>query len=297
MKKITLITLLLLAVVLSACNYPGSTEAIDQDDSMATEIARILTGTPVTIMLSPTVAEETVEPTTAEPTTAEETQPPATNTPEVIADTATPAPTLTPTLAPTPTLSDGDPALSLGTPSWVDAMDNGNNWLTGADSYTSVKFENGYMKLTAESEIDGWRLSWPKLTDAYLEAKFQTTDCSGSDHYGIMFSSPYESGTDQGYLFGITCDGNYRLRRWNSPNMTTLQNWTDSSAINIGDNAQNTLGVLTNDGKISLYINGQKVKELEENTFPTGLFGIFIGQDNVENLTVWVDQIRYWELQ
>ena len=293
MKKITLIIFVLLALVLSACNYPIVNEnPEDQDNSMATEIARILTGTPVTILISPTVADETGEPTEAEET--EEMEPAATNTPEVVADTATPTPTMTSTIAPTPTLSDGDPALSLGTPDWVDTMDNGNNWMAGADSYTSVKFEDGVMKLTAESDLDGWRLSWPVLTNAYLEAKFQTTDCSGSDHYGIMFSSPYESGTDQGYLFGITCDGRYNLRMWDQPNMTTLESWTDSDAINIGDNAQNTLGVLTDDGTISLYINGEKVKEVEDDTFKTGVFGIFIGSDNVENLTVWVDQIRYW---
>jgi len=76
--------------------------------------------------------------------------------------------------------------------------------------------------------------------------------------------------------------------------MTTLESWTDSNTINIGDNAQNTLGVLTNDGTISLYINGVKVKEVSEGTFKTGLFGIFVGMDNVEDLTIWVDQIRYW---
>ena len=291
MKKITLITLLLFALVLSACNYPGvDAEATEQDDSMATEIARILTGTPVTILISPTADGVTVE-----PSTTEETEPDvATNTPEVIADTATPNPTATPTTTPTANLADTDPALTLGNPDWTDTMDNGNNWLTGADSYTSVKFESGFMKLTAESEVDGWRLSWPVLTDAYLEAKFLTTDCSGTDHYGIMFSSPYESGTNQGYLFGITCDGSYSLRKWNKPNMTTLENWTESDAINIGDNAQNTLGVLTDEGKISLYINGEKVKEVSDNTFPTGVFGIFINSNNVENLTIWVDQIRYW---
>lgn len=289
MKKITLITLLLLALVVSACNFPGVKTTEEQDNSLATEIARILTGTPVTILVSPTAGQPGVEPTDTEEPTVE-----ATDTPEVVADTATPTSTATPTIAPTATLSDTDPALTLGNPDWTDPMDNGNSWLTGEDSYTSVKFEGGYMKLTAKSELDGWRLSWPVLTNAYLEAKFLTTDCSGSDHYGLMFSSPYESGTDQGYLFGITCDGRYSLRKWTKPNMTALVNWTDSDAINIGDNAQNTLGVLTDDGTISLYINGEKVKELSEGAYKTGVFGIFIGMDNVENLTIWVDQVRYW---
>lgn len=295
MKKYSLIVFLLIALALSACNYPIVQEPTEeQDDSMATEIAKILTGTPVTILISPTVGEEVEEPTATLEEVAPE--PTATDTPEVVEDTATPTLTSTPTLAPTPTLSDEDPALTLGTPEWVDSMDNGNNWMTGEDSYTAVKFENGYMKLTALTDLDGWRLSWPVLNNAYLEAKFKTTDCSGSDHYGVMFSSPYESGTDEGYLFGITCDGRYSLREWNQPTMSWLENWTDSDAINIGDDAQNTLGILTDDGTITLYINGEKIKEYQENTYPIGVFGIFVGADNVENLTIWVDQIRYWTI-
>lgn len=292
MKKISLIALLLLALVVSACNYPASQEATTtgQDDTMATEIAKILTGTPVTILITPTADVQGGE--TAAPEATETVA--ASATPEVIADTATPSPTQTPTVAPTATLSDTDPALTLGNPDWVDAMDNGNNWLTGYNEYTSVEFKDGFMKLTAETDLDGWRLSWPVLTDAYLEAKVQAPNCSGSDHFGVMFSSPSGSGTDQGYLFGITCDGRYSLRRWDQPNMSYLVNWTESAALEKGKNVQNTLGVMTKGDTIGLYINGIKVKELSDDSFPTGIFGIFVGSDNTDDLTVWVDQIRYW---
>lgn len=290
-KKLTLITIVVLALVVSGCNMPGYEEATDQaDDSMATEIAKILTGTPVQILISPTAQDSE-----AEPTAIEETEPAATETLKPEAETSTPTPTSTPTITPTVTLSDTDPVLTLGNPDWVDTMDDGDNWPTGFNQYTSIDFDGGYLKLTAETDLDGWRLSWPFLKDFYLEVKLQTPDCEGADHFGVMFRVPENTNANKGYLFGITCDGKYSLRRWDSQTMHFPINWTASDAIKTGGNVQNTLGIMAKGQNLTLYINGQKVKEITDNAYLEGSFGIFVGSDNLEDLTVWVDQVRYWE--
>lgn len=309
MKKWTIITLLLLAIVVSACNLPGSTivSPEGQDDAMATEISRILTGTPVDI--EPSVTIEPEEETTEEPqVTQEETEDVEVTEQETEVteeveeteeeqptETAVPEPTDTPAPTPTATLSDTDPVLTLGQPDWVDSMDNGDNWPTGYNDYTTIKFENGYLKLSADTELDGWRLSWPFLEDFYLEMKLQTPECSGSDHYGLIFRVPATSNANKGYLFGITCDGRYSLRRWDGQTMLSLVNWTDSDAIKTGEEVVNTLGVMAKGADLDLYINGEKVKEISDNAFLNGSFGIFVGGTNTEDLTIWVDQIRYWK--
>lgn len=288
MKKILYLTLLLIIISLAGCNYPGYEVTPMEGDSMATEIARILTGTPVQILLSPTppLPDNGAQPPDA-------TSPAPTNPPDVSAATATEAATAT--LMPTPTPPDSDPSLALGTPDWVDSMDNGDNWPTGVNQYTTIAFKDGYLKLTAETDLDGWRLSWPFLGNFYLEAKMQTPDCSGSDHYGLMFRVPENANANKGYLFGITCDGRYSLRRWDGKTMFSPITWTESAAINKGENTQNSLGVMAKGANLTLYINGQKVSEISDNSFLQGSFGIFVGGDNQDKLTVWVDQIRYWE--
>ena len=286
MKKQTVILLILLALIVSACNMPGSDggETDDSDDAMATEIARILTGTPVE-----------VEPTaTSQPEEEETTAPEPTDTPEE--PTATPEPTNTPTEEPTPTLADSDPAQTLGEPDWVDNMENGDNWATGFSEYTSIEFDDGYLQLTSDEDVDGWRLSWPVLDNFYLEASVQSPECEGSDHYGLMFRVPANSNANKGYLFGITCDGRYSLRRWDSETMHFPVTWTESDAINTGEDETNILGVMADGSNLALYINGQKVTQLTDNAYLTGKFGVFVGADNVEDLTVWVDRIRYWDL-
>ncbi len=294
MKKITIISIIFLALILSGCNFPGYQDVTnDSDNSMATEIAKILTGTPVEISDSPT-SEVVAEPT--DEADVQETEPTVEETVETEAPTATPTPTETPTASPTATLSDTDPAVALGDPDWVDTMDNGDNWPTGYNDYTSIDFSDGYLKLTAETDIDGWRLTWPYLEDFYLEVTLKSPDCEGSDHYGLMFRVPDGTNANKGYLFGITCSGTYSLRRWDSQVMHFPANWTANDAILTGENVQNVLGVMAEGENLTLYINGKEVVEVVDSSYLEGSFGLFVGSDNVEDLTVWVDQIRYWEI-
>ncbi len=152
------------------------------------------------------------------------------------------------------------------------------------------------MKLTAITDLDGWRLSWPAPDNFYLEGKFQTPACSGTDHYGLMFRTPKTSGASQGYLFGITCDGKYSLRLWDDPKMTVLIGWTASDEIIKGANEVNTLGVMADGDTLTFYINGSKVNEVTNDTFTEGIFGVFVGGDSGVDFTMWLDQIRYWDL-
>lgn len=290
MKKWIFITIIIFALVLSGCNLPGfeSDADIDPDDAMATEIARILTGTPIQVQISPTLAVEEIEPTEQEEALPEPTEPDVVEEP-------TPAPTDTPVPMATPTLADTDPTLTLGTPTWVDNMDNDDNWPTGYSEYTAIKFENGFLKLTAGTDLDGWRVSWPTLDDFYLEATLQTPECEGNDHFGLMFRVPADSEASKGYLFGITCDGRYSLRRWDGTVMYFPINWTAHDAIQEGEDVINKLGVMARGASLAFYINGQKVNEVTDSNYLTGRFGIFVGGTNVDDLNVWVDQIRYWD--
>jgi len=308
MKKFVFTALILLAVLLTGCNLPGSQgeTSEDADDQMATEIARILTGTPVEVDISPTPQEveeeETsvpVEPTvtlesgeTEEPEETATAEP--TETPEE-EETETPTPTDTPTEEPTPTLAETDPARTLGDPDWVDTMEDGENWPTGVNEYSSINFENGFLKLTGETELDGWRLSWPYLEDFYLEATMQTPECEEGDHFGLVFRSPVNSEATKGYLFGITCDGQYGLRRWDGKTMFFPIQWTESDVINSGAEAVNKLGVMAEGENLTFYINGEEVDKVVNPVYLTGNFGIFVGSIETEGLTVWVDQVRYWK--
>ncbi len=288
MKKISLLLILLLTFLLTSCNLPWSNNepALDPDDAMATEIVRILTGTPIQLEPEPTDDHKQVE----------ETQEVETSETEKVVETteATPAPTDIPAPTPTATLADSDPTQGLGEPTWVDNMDNGDNWPTGYNEFTTIEFKDGFLKLGARTEFDGWRISWPIIDDFYLESTLETPACKNDDRFGMIFRGTVDANISKIYMFGLTCDGRYSLRRWNGVSMDSLVAWTSHDAIEAGPEKVNKLGVMARGADISLFINGQKVNDVKDSSYLEGQFGFFVGGDNVENFTVWVDQIRYW---
>lgn len=246
----------------------------------------------VTDTPQPTATSTTVPATEAAPTTA----PTATN---VVLPTSTQAP------APAFTAPPGDPRARLGNPTSTDYMDDEFAWVwpTGSDDFTSATFTGGAQVITALNEKDGWRLANPAgrdFSNIYLEGTFHTNTCAGSDHYGLMVRVPILKEPEQGYLFGITCDGRYSLRRWNGlvgekGEMKWLVNWTASSAIAKGSNQTNRLGMFAVGSRLILYVNGVLLTEVNDTQYPSGYFGVFIGKDQTPQMSLRVEEMSYWE--
>lgn len=326
---------LLIIIPLTACgilggggtNPPAPSQPTQANESVVqTQIAQVLTSmptnagqTPIVVTATPglpTLAPEATatvpagEPTTA--ATPAAAQPTATNTPQpaqptAVPPTATKAPAATATQPPAPSFTPpaDDPRSRLGNPTSTDPMDNANAWIwpTGSDKYTIGEFNGGYQTVTALTGTDGWRLANPagrEFGSLYLEATIRTNTCSGSDHYGVMVRVPVLKDAEQGYLFGVTCDGKYSLRRWDGTigtkgEMKWLLNWKASPAIATGSNQVNRLGIFTVGNRLILYANGKLLTEVHDSTFPNGYFGVFIGEDNTRDMTIQVDSMSYWE--
>lgn len=319
MKKLIPV-LIALVFLLSACDILGGTptEAPMSDAQMATRVAQLLATmtTPTTeIVFPPTPTmtatvvvlptEETIEPTaTATVELTEE----VTDTPEAdvteeatISQTAGGETEATATL--TPTVSSNDPAARLGTPTGVDDMNKADTWgwPTDQDQYLKVVFNNGKMQMTGLTKFAGWRLPMiSQQTDTYIELTADSGSCSGKDSYGIIFRVPVLKDPSQGYLFEVTCDGYYRLWKWDgkvSPNglATVLVPWGQSSLINTGANQTNRLGVMVKDDTFTLYMNGEQLASASDNAFDAGFFGVFVRAGETSEYTVKFDQMRYWE--
>ncbi len=217
------------------------------------------------------------------------------------AATATTAPPSGPTFTPAP----GNPRARLGAPTSTDPMNDPDTWIwpTGSDRYTRGSFANGQQNVVALTGADGWRMSNPlgrAFGNLYLEATMRTTTCASTDHYGLIFRVPEIHDPDQGYLFGFTCDGRYSLRRWNGDvgprgEMTWLVNWTANSAIATGSNQTNRIGVMMVGSRLLLYANGTLLTEVQDNFYQSGYFGVFIGSDVTDQLTIQIDEMSYWE--
>jgi hypothetical protein len=235
----------------------------------------------------------------------------ATATPPITMPSATPTATIPPTLTPggtpmpasmiTATFTASDPRSLLPVATWTDTMDTGKNWPIGADAFTAIDFQNGYMVLTGLQKDNGWRLAVDKVDNAYIEVtgKFGIT-CHGMDKWGIMLRSPDLKTADKGYWFNVTCDGKFAFQKWNAnppdkeKSVTNLIAWTSNSNIKPGGNATNRLGVLAKGNHFTFYMNGSQIAEWTDGSYSTGGFGVLVGARETDRLNVYIDEMSYW---
>lgn len=266
------------------------TEAAQTISAQLTEILRPATDTPA---LETNQAGPTIEPLPATSTPLPTRTPLPSDTPTV---TPTPIPT-TPAPTDTPTVVSLDPRDSLGEPDFSDRFSSLSNWPIYNDEHVEMaKAETG-LALTAlkADKYEAWMVSWPVLTDFYLEVTATTGKCSGLDRYGLLARST--SDARSAYLFGFTCDGRYSLRIWDGTKFNILIQWKPAPGINQGSEATNRLGFKAQGSQLTLYANGQPLASIEDDTFTSGAFGLFIGSVLTPNFTVTINELDYWELE
>jgi len=306
-----------LTFILTACGILQQANPTQSEAEMASQVAAILTSMPTATKpaAQPTAPQPTgpavvtvlpqetpaypAPPTETVITPGSTTAPTGTAVPSGTATaTASPTATGTPsaTAGPTFTPPPGDPKLRLGSPTWVDNFNDGRNWPLGEDQFTAVEVKDGALVMTGLTTTDGWRLSWPKVKNFYLEVTAKIGTCMGGDRYGAIVRVPDIQAANQGYLVGFTCDGRYSFRKWDGKTMTSLIPWTKGTPILVGSNQTNRIGLMAVDNRFILYANGTLLKEVSDSTFvQEGGFGLFVGANQTEKLSVSFDQVAYWE--
>ena len=194
-------------------------------------------------------------------------------------------------------VQEGTSELNLGSPDWRDPLDASTYWYLVDTSSTRFTMDEGRLKMTVlePGSSDEWGLSLrPEIDNFYLQATFITGGtCADADRYGVLLRAP---DPNQGYVYGFSCSGRYRLYSWDGETYRGIQEWRASSAIRAGANQTNILGVWMDGETIRLYANGQLLAEFSDDQFDSGQFGLFIGSADTDNFTVFVDEVATWDL-
>ena len=103
--------------------------------------------------------------------------------------TNTPVPEMTPTSTP-----EADPRQELGNSAWGATFEDGTEtWFQYDNENSSAEVRDNMLVLTSKkaNSYDDWSMSFPPMTDFYLELRFTTgPECSGKDRFGIFFRAP-----------------------------------------------------------------------------------------------------------
>jgi hypothetical protein len=204
---------------------------------------------------------------------------------------------LEPAQTPTPT-PEADPRQELGNSAWGAIFDDGTQtWYQYDHSNGKAEVRDNKLVLTSykANSYDNWSMSYPPMTDFYLELSFTTgPECEGKDRYGILFRAPDST---QGYLYNVSCDGSYQLRAWEGEVFTQLIKWTFDDRIIPGPEIEHRLGVWAEGDQYKLYINGFQIGEFTDDTYTDeGTFGAAHGATDTVGFTVDVTEAKVWEL-
>lgn len=318
MKKYFAISLILgLAIIISACGLTPSARPVS-DNEMQTEIVMLLTSMvtetqapiPSETPLPPPTREATMLPVvlvTATPEMASE----VTNTPsdlditpweptlELLTNTpgGPTSPESTGTVLEVTSTPASDVTANLGEPTFKDTFENGDNWYLGKDAFVDLRATNGSLVMQGLTATSGWRLAANRTAkNYYLEITGKMAACKETDGFGLMFRVPNLAVANSGYLFGISCDGKFSLRKWNGDKMVYLVSPKANEAINKGANENNTLLVMAKGSEIKLYINDVFVGSAADKDYLSGGYGVYVSAKETKDLTIIFDDLSLWGL-
>ncbi len=193
----------------------------------------------------------------------------ATQTASVPTATSTPIATPTPTLAPGVLFND-----DFG--SKQTTLDNGWSIATSSNTDSDRAWAPNQYIMTV-NKPDWITYEWPQGTYYNFGAEIEAQPSSPNAEYGIVFRISGSGATRNFYVFGITTEGQCRLRKfvdgqWVKDALVPL---TPSAKINPGQ-AKNKLGVIADASEISLYINGFLVSTIYDDSIKNGSTGLYV---------------------
>ncbi len=111
---------------------------------------------------------------------------------------------------------------------------------------------------------------------------------------GLIFRLNIASSSLNSYLFLIDNLGGYRLAAFQNNNTVMQLANGVSSAVNVGLNQSNLLTVIARGNNFYLYVNRQYITSARDNTFSSGVVGVFASGTNATNVVFSNAQV--WKL-
>ena len=171
-----------------------------------------------------------------------------------------------------------------------DFSDPASGW--GAASHET--YVRGYQqgRYLFQIDVPQWFV-WATSGRSYTDVQLQSVAKSGGpsdDHYGLLCR--YEK--DEFYYFAVSSDGYYAIFRMD-PDGTlaplTGRAMLRSSAIHV-DGTDNRLVASCQGSTLTLYANGERIAQVEDDTLTDGDVGMAAGTVSRGGTSIWFDDFE-----
>lgn len=151
-----------------------------------------------------------------------------------------------------------------------DFGDTDSGWEVGEYESGSVGYKSGVYFVTALGESIMWGVASRSFNDTIIEVDTTQISAGPDDNnsYGVICR---EQGDEygSGYYLLISGDGGYAIYKAEGEDLKALKEWAESSTVRQG-NAPNHMRVICDGSTLALFVNGQRLAEVEDSTFTRG---------------------------
>ena len=162
-----------------------------------------------------------------------------------------------------------------------------------------ISIANGVYRITNDGSDEFSILSGRNST-THTDVVIQATThnlINNVDSYAGVACRAQDTDIYTGYVFWVGSDGYYSIVYWTEDDFDELVPFTFTDAINIGA-AENEITVVCSGEYLALYVNGERVDEVEDERLTRGvtaLGGLFLSDDGSFDITF--DDVRIWEIE
>ena len=132
--------------------------------------------------------------------------------------------------------------------------------------------------------------------DVVIEVQTSQTSREDTNAYGIICRGTTDNRRADGYYFLIGGNGSYSIRRGQQDEVFGMVKWARTDAVNQGV-AVNTIRVVCVDDYLALYVNGEFVDDLFDDTYSSGYIGFAAATREETTIEVSFDNLIVLEGQ
>ncbi|MEX1020555.1 MAG: hypothetical protein WDZ49_12905 [Litorilinea sp.] len=133
-----------------------------------------------------------------------------------------------------------------------------------------------------------------EVADFYMEVDVEHLEGPIDAEAGIVFREVDENNY---YFYAISHDGYYSLWRKRNNEWQTLVEWTPSDALDSGEGAFNTLGILAEGTQIAVFANEVLLNEVTDEAFDAGSIALVVGTFDTGGVAIGFDGVYIWDLE
>ena len=222
--------------------------------------------------------------------------------PPLPTETALPSPTVvwfppsaTSTLIAVPTYT-GTPEMKPGIGSLIfaDSFTDPTVWDTVTSDQATVSVKAKRLTLAVEPNFTVVTMRRDiTLSNFYAELTAQVGLCRGDDSYGFLIRANGNSF----YRFFFSCNGSIRAERIKDSVRLPILDPIYSGDVPLGPPGEVKIGIWAFGGEMRIFLNDRYQVTVNEKTFPSGAFGVFVQSKGDTPMTMIFSDLKVYEVE